>query len=100
MFVDQGALLVPSELEKSIYSSGVYLIFTGVYGVADDGSWDYIKVTHKNNLVYWEVWFNNSWVELVFDLTLYQKELIEIMNQLEVLPSNIIVQPSQIIFSE
>jgi len=46
------------------------------------------------------VWFNNSWVELVFDLTLYQKELIEIMNQLKVLPLNIIVQPSQIIFPE
>jgi len=46
------------------------------------------------------VWFNNGWVELVFDLTLYQKELIEIMNQLKVLPPNIIVQPSQIIFPE
>jgi len=43
------------------------------------------------------VWFNNGWIELIFDLTLYQKELIEIMNQLEVLPPNIIVQPSQII---
>jgi len=100
LFVDQGALLVPSELEKSIYSSGVYLIFTDVSGIADDSGWDYIKVTHKNNLAYWEVWFNNSWVELVFDLTLYQKELIEIMNQLKVLPLNIIVQPSQIIFPE
>jgi len=99
-FIDQGALLVPSELEKSIYSSGDYLIFTDVSGIADDGGWDYIKVTHKNNLAYWEVWFNNSWVELVFDLTLYQKELIEIMNQLKVLPLNIIVQPSQIIFPE
>lgn len=100
LFVDQGALLVPSELEKSIYSSGFYLIFTDVSGIADDGGWDYIKVTHENNLVYWEVGFNNGWVELVFDLTVYQKELFETMNQLKILPPNIIVQPSQIIFPE
>ncbi|MFV7444204.1 hypothetical protein ACNPMZ_16015 [Acinetobacter pittii] len=100
LFVDQGALLVPSELEKSIYTSGFYLIFTDVSGIADDGGWDYIKVTHKNNLVYWEVRFNNGWVELVFDLTVYQKELFETMNQLKILPPNIIVQPSQIIFPE
>lgn len=95
LFVDQGALLVPSE-----YTSGFYLIFTDVSGIADDGGWDYIKVTHKNNLVYWEVWFNNGWVELVFDLTVYQKELFETMNQLKILPPNIILQPSQIIFPE
>jgi len=100
LFVDQGALVVPSELEKSIYSSGVYLIFTDVSGIADDGGWDYIRVTHKNNLVYWKVWFNNGWVELVFELTVYQKELIAIMNQLKLLPPNISVQPSQIIFPE
>ena len=100
LFVDQGALLLPSELEKSIYSSGVYLIFTDVSGIADDGGWDYIRVNHKNNLVYWKVWFNNGWVELVFELTVYQKELIAIMNQLKLLPPNIIVQPSQIIFPE
>ncbi|WP_228277363.1 hypothetical protein [Acinetobacter pittii] len=46
------------------------------------------------------MWFNNGWVELVLDLTVYQKELVETMNQLNVLPPSIIVQPSQIIFPE
>lgn len=100
LFFDQGGLLVPFELEKSIYSSGDYLIFTDVSGIADDGGWDYVNVTHEKNLVYWKVWFNNDWVELVFDLTMYQKEIIEIMNQLKVLPPSIIVQPSQIVFPE
>lgn len=100
LFVDQGGLVVPSELEKSIYSSGDYLIFTDVSGIADDGGWDYVKVIHMNNLVHWEVWFNNDLVELTFDLSKFQKELTEIMNQLKILPPNIIVQPSQIIFPE
>jgi len=100
LFVDQGALLVASELEKSIYSPGDYLIFTDASGIAGDGGWNYVKVTHKNNLVYWKVWFNNDWVELAFDLTVYKKELIEVMNKLKGLPPNIILQPSQLIFPE
>lgn len=99
-FIDQGALLVPSELEKSIYSSGDYLIFTDVSGIADDGGWTYAKVVHVNNVVHWEILFNNDLIELVFDLTTYQKELTEIMNKLKGLPSNIILQPSQIVFPE
>lgn len=100
LFVDQDGLLVPSELEKSIYSSGDYLIFKDVSGIADDGGWDYVKVTHTNNLVHWKVWFNNDLIELAFDLTTYQKELTEIMNQLKALPQSIIIQPSQIVFPE
>lgn len=100
LFVDQDGLLVPSELKKSINSSGNYLIFTDVSGIADGGGWDFVKVTHANNLVHWKVWFNDDLVELAFDLTTYQKELTDIMNQLERLPQNIIIQPSQIVFPE
>jgi hypothetical protein len=100
LFVDQDGLLVPSELEKSIYSSGDYLIFTDISGIADDGGWTYVKVVHVNNLVYWEILFNNTLVELAFNLTTYQKELTEIMNKLKELPPNIILQPSQIVFPE
>ena len=100
LFIDQGALIVPSELEQSIHSPGDYLIFTDVSGIADDGGWDYVKVNHANNVVHWQVWFNNDLVELVFDLATYQKELIDIMSQLNVLPQNIIIQPSQIVFPE
>lgn len=100
LFFDDGALIIPSELEQSIHISGDYLIFTDTSGIADDGGWDYVKVNHINNVVQWQVWFNNGLVELVFDFATYQSEIIEIMSQLKRLPQNIVIQPSQVVFPE
>ena len=100
MFVGDDGLIVPSELEKSTYSSGDYLIFTDVSGIADDGGWDYVQVIHEDKLVYWRFEFNRGQIELVFDLPEYKKEIVGIMNQLELLPKNIIIEPSQVIFPE
>jgi len=100
MFVGDDGLIVPSELEKSTYSSGNYLIFTDVSGIADDGGWDYVQVIHEDKLVHWRFCFNRGLIELVFDLPKYKKEIVDIMNQLELLPKNIIIEPSQVIFPE
>ena len=47
-------LIVPSELRKSSLQSGEYLLFTCACGVADDGGWSKIKVTHSEAIVQWD----------------------------------------------
>jgi hypothetical protein len=52
LWFDNG-LLVWSELEKSTLSSGKFLLFTTVIGVADEGGWDYVIVKHTDTTVEW-----------------------------------------------
>ena len=47
-------LIVPSELCKSSLQTGEYLLFTCACGVADDGGWSKIKVTHSEAIVQWD----------------------------------------------
>jgi len=47
-------LIVPSELCKSSLQTGEYLLFTCACGVADDGEWSKIKVTHSEAIVQWD----------------------------------------------
>ena len=47
-------LIVPTELYKSSLQSGEYLLFTCACGVADDGGWATIKVTHSEAIVQWD----------------------------------------------
>jgi hypothetical protein len=47
-------LIVPTELYKSSLQSGEYLLFTCACGVADDGGWATIKVTHLEAIVQWD----------------------------------------------
>ena len=47
-------LIVPSELRKSSLQTGEYLLFTCACGVADDGGWSKIKVTHSEAIVQWD----------------------------------------------
>ena len=44
-------LIVYSELYASAQNSGKFLIFTCACGVADDGGWDYVNVTHKKSSI-------------------------------------------------
>ncbi len=99
-FVGEDGLIVPDELEKSSYSSGSYLIFTDVSGIADDAGWDYVKVIHTEQLVTWEFWFNDDLIKLSFDLYEYRNEITKILDQLKSLPKAITVEPSQVIFPE
>ena len=47
-------IIVPSELCKSSLQTGEYLLFTCACGVADDGGWSKIKVTHSEAIVQWD----------------------------------------------
>ena len=47
-------LIVPTELYKSSLQTGEYLLFTCACGVADDGGWSKIKVTHSEAIVQWD----------------------------------------------
>ena len=47
-------LIVPTELYKSSLQSGEYLLFTCACGVADDGGWATIKITHSEAIVQWD----------------------------------------------
>ena len=47
-------LIVPSELRKSSLQTGEYLLFTCACGVAHDGGWSKIKVTHSEAIVQWD----------------------------------------------
>ena len=50
----ENILIVPTELYKSSLQSGEYLLFTCACGVADDGGWATIKVTHSEAIVQWD----------------------------------------------
>lgn len=99
-FIGEDGLIVPDELKKSSYGSGNYLIFTDVSGIADDGGWYYVKVEHADGLVTWEFTFNNAPIKLTFDLDEYCNEINKIVDQLKLLPSDIALEPQQVIFPE
>ncbi len=42
-----------SELKKSIYKAGKYLIFTCASGIADDGGWEGVNVINKKETIEW-----------------------------------------------
>ena len=86
-------LIVYSELYASAQNSGKFLIFTCACGVADDGGWDYVNVTHKESSIEWRFFREKSYF-FEFSKENYIKEIYEIKSK------NIILIPEQIIYPE
>ena len=70
---EEGTIYWP-ELKASALSSGDYLIFTCACGIADDASWDLIKVTHSESEVTW-VFNRNGKQRFCFDKAIYQSQI-------------------------
>ncbi len=54
-------LIVFSELQKSTEINGKFLIFTCACGIADDGGWEYVDVTHSNDTIEWSFYRNKKY---------------------------------------
>ena len=86
-------LIVPSELRKSSLQSGEYLLFTCACGVADDGGWATIKVTHSEAIVQWDFLRDKPYC-FKFSKENYLKE-VQVINK-----EDYSFIPKEIIFSE
>lgn len=85
--------VVFSELYASTLNSGNFLIFTCACGIADDGGWDYVNVTHKENIIKWSFFRERNYF-FEFSKESYIKEINKIKAK------NTILIPEQVIFPE
>jgi hypothetical protein len=96
----EGSFIVLVELEKSTLGSGNYLIFTSISGVADDSGWEKIKVIHEQDVVRWFIERDDNEFVFSFDKSEYFNGVIELRKKIEILNSNIVLEPSHVIFPE
>lgn len=67
----EGGLPVFEELANTLNGDGNYLIFTCACGVADDGGWNTVEVSHQGGLVGWVIRRGDCILEYHFDGTQY-----------------------------
>lgn len=93
-----GAIVVADELIKSARVSGRYLIFTELNGIADEGRWDGVLVTHDSDCVTWI--FEADWgrFNYSFNPQQYKQVLAEIATQIQML--DLTLEPSAVIFPQ
>lgn len=92
--------LVFDEFVKSSKKDGVFLIFTSVIGVADEGGWDYVHVKHKYNSISWNFERDGNNISYLFSKEEYINYCNKIQNQLKKINSDIKIEPSNVIFPE
>jgi len=94
---DEKGIVVWDEIKKSRYESGDYLIITCLCGIADDGGFQLITVTRKEQTVKWN--FNDgSNAEWEFDKNQYDSELFRLENEIQHL--TVPLEPRHVIFPE
>lgn len=86
-----------SELERSLYGSGRYLIFTCACGVAEDAGWVEVGVEHQQGKVCWSFERETSYV-FVFDAEQYATEVKNCRTHIESLGSEIVLEPDRVVF--
>jgi hypothetical protein len=94
------SVIVLSELVRSMFSSGRYLIFTSASGIADDGGWEGIYVTHICDEVIWTFEYDEVKYDWHFQISSYMATIENIKSQLKHLPKNFLLEPSQVVFPE
>jgi hypothetical protein len=94
------ALVVLDELKNSLNGNGKYLIFTDASGIADDGGWVGVDVKYDEKFVYWDFFVGDEKFKLTFDSDSYRSEIEKILVRIANLPSEIELEPSQVVFPE
>lgn len=93
------SLVVFSELERSLSGSGRYLIFTCACGVADDGGWDYVNVSHYDSTIGWSFSRDQDY-SLVFQKDLYRASVSNCADRIASLDAGMHLEPSHFVYPE
>jgi len=92
----EDALIVVNELENSKKCSGEFLLFVCACGVADDGGWEKVKVTHKEKTIEWDI-HRDELYSFQFDKIQYIKSVEKIITELENLDDAIEREPVSVL---
>lgn len=95
---DELNVAIFTELERSSYGNGEYLMFNCSCGVADCGGWDKIKVSHNDGIVSWNFEYDDKNYDIKFDLNFYRGEIERFKFELD--RRKLILQPEHIIEPE
>lgn len=94
------ALVVLSELVKSLSGDGCYLIFTSASGIADDGGWEGVDVSFNNGIVTWSFEVDDEDYHFSFDEYEYRNAINELQQKASDLPSALDFEPTEVFFPE
>ncbi len=94
------SLLVFSELKKTKYKEGCFLIFTAASGIADEMDWRGINVIHENDCIVWRFRYDLTDYCFCFDKEKYIAEIEKIEIKLKNLKVDIKLEPTQVFFPE
>lgn len=96
----EDTFIVLSELKKSTFNSGSFLIFTSVSGIADDAGWDLVKVMHLKETIRWFFERENEEYQFTFSKKEYLKKIDEIDVFIKKFNFDEILEPGHIIFPD
>lgn len=94
------ALVVFSELIRSLSGSGCYMIFTSASGIADDGGWEGVEVNYEGNRVTWDFEVEDEVYHFEFDSQQYEKEIRALEVELAALTEKFELEPAEVYFPE
>ncbi len=94
------SLLVFSELRKTKYDDGCFLIFTASSGIADELDWRGINLSHEKDNIIWKFRFNLKDYYFCFDKSEYITEIKNMEKKLKDLFKGIKLEPTQVFFPE
>ena len=94
------ALLVFSELVKSLSGNGLYLLFTSASGVADDGGWEGVTVTFDNRIVYWDFEVEDENYHFEFECSQYENTIRKLEKNILLASNELEIEPSDLFFPE
>lgn len=94
---DRLALVVWKELKKSSLNSGNFLLLTCCCGIADDGGFDFVNVTHTDKIIEWK-FTDDSNIIWKFDKSSYITQIDKLQNEIEFL--RVPLAPIDVIFPE
>jgi hypothetical protein len=96
--VFRDSLVYFDELERSVESSGNYLIFTCACGVAEDGGWEGVKVEVTESTVSWELEAGAEVLRFTFERKAYVSEIESVRKVLQ--SSSLPLEPGAVVFPE
>lgn len=94
------AVVVFSELVRSLTGSGRYLIFTSASGIADEGGWEGVDVKFEGDRVVWDFEVEDMTYHFEFHSQEYEREIRWLEDELAGLTEEFELEPSELFFPE
>lgn len=94
------ALVVFSELIKSLSGNGCYLIFTSASGIADDGGWEGVSVKSDGVIVYWDFEVEDENYHFEFELSQYEGAIRRLEREIALNSNGLELEPAEVFFPE